>query len=190
MWNHHTFNWTGECSVCHEIQTAATSQCPVDDSPLVVGFKGWRWNPFSFRLDTACLQCSNNCGFTSDATVCSHDGTPIRGYFIRFRTSNVRVMLYNLTYLFILALSLSPAAYLFFLIETNIGFKRLFEGRLPHRLPAGSDSAYLVLLLCAAIIGFKFFWMVHPYWLWKFRRNFDLDLVARGEERLRELERR
>lgn len=187
LWNHHTFDWTGECPACHDIHTAETSLCPNEGSPLVVGFKGWRWNPFSFAIETAHLQCSNNCGFTSDATSCLRDGTIIKGWFIRFRTSMVRAFLYNLLFMLAITFFLLPLFYFLYCVESNFGFRNLWAGKLnpvDHKI-----WEYVYFTVGFIVVGCPTALGLSLAWVWKFRMNFDFDRVARGAESLQKWER-
>lgn len=171
LWNLHTFDWSGECPVCHLAHTHETAACPNDGSPLVVAFESGRWNPFAFPMHTAHLRCLNNCGFTSSATTCSRDGSIITGRFIRFRVPMWRAAIYNLIKLLALFLWMLP------LVPFFCGIYEYWTLRF------GGDTS---LAFVHTGVGFVFMLLTLPIlkhhnrsWWWKFRTSLDFERAGR-----------
>lgn len=77
-------NWKAECPKCHHIELSEGMGTKCDNCEAVAimtygSLYRSQWENDAARQSWRQLQCSNNCGWTTNSVICSKCGTTIRG---------------------------------------------------------------------------------------------------------------
>jgi len=181
-WRSFTRVWKATCPLCGNVETNATARCPIDESPLVVAFEVHKWLINSLPIHTAHVRCEGDCGYSSSAVMCPHDGTPITGSYLEFRPPLHRIITVNIINTIYAAITLYA---LWFVVSINL------KGGMKAKDANIVINLFLYWFIPLGVVAFilNSFGVINSLLSWlPFRFWFDFDQAERHAETIAALD--